>query len=111
MEVHTTNKILDTAMMEEIWGPSRMATPQINRPPDPPLAIAVNSKPAEDDLDKPTDAPDPRILHTLRTGRRRHPCRRGNCMTLQAPRRKRGRRVVTKLKTRDAIIRPYFKKR
>ena len=27
MEVHTTNKILDTAMMEEIWGPSSMASP------------------------------------------------------------------------------------
>ena len=75
--------------MEEIWGHDSMATP------DPPVAIAGNPKPAEDDLDKPMDVPDPRILHTLRAGRSRHPCRRGNCMTLQAPRRRRGRRVVT----------------
>ena len=30
-------------------------------------------------------------------------------MTLQAPRRRRGRRVVTKLKNRDDIIKAYFK--
>ena len=57
------------------------------------------------------DAPDPGILNILCAGRRRHPCRRGNCMTLQAPRRRRGRRVVTKTKNLDTIIKAYFKSR
>ena len=65
--------------MEEIWGHGIMATPDL------PVAIAGNPKPAEDHSDEPMDAPDPRILHIIRAGRIRHPCRRGNCMSLQAP--------------------------
>ena len=99
------NPIEPGATIEEIWGHGSMATP------DPPVATAGSPKPAEDDSDEPMDAPDPRILHILRAGQRRHPCRRGNCMTLQAPRRRRGRRVVTKLKNRDTIIKAYFKNR
>ena len=91
--------------MEELWGHGSMATP------DPPFAIAGSPKPAEDDSDEPMDTPDPRILHILRAGRRRHACRRGNCMTLQTARRRRGRRVVTKLKNRDASIKAYSKNR
>ena len=79
--------------------------------PDPSVAIAGSPKPGKDDSDKPMDAPDPRILQILRAGPSRHPCRRGNCMTLQAPRRRRGRQVVTKLMNRDAIIKAYFKNR
>ena len=87
-----------------------MATPHINHTPEPPLAILGSPRPAKTNSDKPTDAPDLRILQTLRAGQRRHPCRRGNCMTLQAPGRKRGIGVVSKLKNRDATIRAYFKK-
>ena len=74
--------------------------------PDPPFAIAGSPKPAEDDSDEPMDAPEMRILHKFPAGRRRHLCSWGNCMTLQAPRRRR-----TKLKKRDAIIKAYFKNR
>ena len=82
------------ATMEEIW-----------------FAIAGSPKPAKDDSDESTDAPEMRILHINRARRRRHPCGRGTCMTLQAPRRRRGRHIVTKLKNQDVIIKAYFKNR
>ena len=110
-ETPPESKIFDTAEMEEIWGPSSMALPQMNCSPSSPLAIAGSSKTAEDDSDEPTYAPSLLILAPLRAGRRRHPCRRGNCMSLQAPRRRQGRRAIAKHKNQDAAIKAYFKAR
>ena len=63
------------------------------------------SKPAEDDSEVPTYAPSSLILSTLRAGQRMSRCRRGNYMSLQAPRRRRGRRTIPKPKNQEAVRR------
>ena len=98
----------DTAEMEEIWGPSSAVLPQTNCSPSSPPVIAGSSKPTEGDSDELTYAPSSLILDTLRAGRR-HLCWRGNCMSLQAPRRRPGRRAITKPKNQEAAIQAYFK--
>ena len=60
------------ATMEEVWGHSSSTAT-----PDPPVATVGSPKPVKDNLDEQMNAPDPRILHILRTERRRHLCRRG----------------------------------
>ena len=90
--------------MDEVWGPSSMALPQMNCSPSLPAAIAGSSKQAEDDSDEPTYAPSLLILAPLRAGWRRHPCRRGKCMFLQAPRRRRGRRAIAQPMNQEAAI-------
>ena len=88
-----------------------MAMPQTNGQPESPVAVTGRPKPRKDDPNKPSHAPSPLILNMLRAGRRRRPCRRGNCMILQAPRRRRGRRTIAKLSNQEAIIKAYFKAR
>ena len=47
-------KMINTAEMEEIWGPSSMALPRINRSSSSPPVRAGSPKPAEDqDLEEP----------------------------------------------------------
>ena len=45
------SRILDTPKIEEIWGPSSMAVPQMNCSPSTPLATAGSSKPLENNSD------------------------------------------------------------
>ena len=95
--------MINTAEMEEIWGPSSMALPQINC--SQPVRAGC-SKPAEDqDLDEPIYTSSLLLPATLRARQRRRPCRRGSCMSLQALRRRRGRRTFAKPKNQE-VARP-----
>ena len=99
-------KMINTAEMEEIWDPSSMALPRINKSPSSPPVRAGSPKPAKDqDSEEPIHMSSSLLPATLRARRRRHPCRRGSCMSIQVPTRKRGGRNLTKPKTQE-VARP-----
>ena len=71
-------KMINTAEMEEIWDPSSMALPRINKSPSSPPVRAGSPKPAKDqDSEEPIHMSSSLLPATLRARRRRHPCRRG----------------------------------
>ena len=98
----TKGEMINTAEMEEIWGPSSMALPRMNRSPSSPPVRAGSSNPAEYlDLEEPIQTSSSLIPAPLRARRRRRPCRIGSCMSLQAPSRMRGGRNLAKPKTQE----------
>ena len=94
----TGGEMINITKMEEIWSQSSMAMPQRNSQP---VGPGEPNTAKDQDLEGPALTPSSLILTVLRAGRRRRPCRRGSCMSLQALRKSQRRRTLPKPKNQE----------